>query len=166
MGYTVLSYAAIDNEYELAKMLLKSGAKPDYGLNFPLYQICWASEKPKNQNEMIKLLIAYGANLNKKQKNTNDTPLMATIKKQGDKYAKLLIQYGAKVNVVNSEGETPLILAVDYYANLIDVSLVQYLISQGSDVNVITKTGHTALSIAAYNGYPLILDSFWKTVPT
>ncbi|MBP5569236.1 MAG: ankyrin repeat domain-containing protein [Treponema sp.] len=157
LGYTVLSYAAIDNEYELAKMLLKSGAKPDYGLNFPLYQICWASEKPKNQNEMIKLLIAYGANVNKKQKNTNDTPLMATIKKQGGKYAKLLIQYGAKVNVVNSEGETPLILAVDYYANLIDVSLVQYLISQGSDVNVITKTGHTALSIAAYNGYPLIL---------
>ena len=39
LGYTVLSYAAIDNEYELAKMLLKSGAKPDYGLNFPLYQI-------------------------------------------------------------------------------------------------------------------------------
>lgn len=157
LGYTLLSYAAIDNEYELAKLLLKSGAKPDVGLNFPLYQVCWASEKPKNQNDMIKLLIAYGANVNKKQKNTNDTPLMATIKKQGGKYAKLLIQYGAKVNVSNSDGETPLILAVDYYSNLIDVSLVQFLIQQGADVNAITKSGHTSLSIAAYNGYPLIL---------
>lgn len=157
LGYTLLSYAAIDNEYELAKLLLKSGAKPDAGLNFPLYEVCWASEKPKNQNDMIRLLISYGANVNKKQKNTNDTPLMATIKKQGGKYAKLLVQYGAKVNVSNSDGETPLILAVDYYSNLIDVSLVQYLISEGADVNAITKKGNTALSIAAYNGLPLIL---------
>lgn len=152
LGYTVLSYASIDNQIEIVELLLKSGAKPDAGVNFPLYEICWASEKPKNQSEIIKLLVSYGANINKKQKNTNDTPLLATIKKQGGKYARLLIQLGAKVNVSNDDGETPLILAIDYYTKLIDSSLVTLLITQGADVNAISDQGYTPLSVACYNG--------------
>lgn len=153
IGYTVLSYAAIDNEIEIVKFLLANGAKPDAGLNFPLYEICWASEKPKDQSEVINLLVAAGANINKKHKNSSDTPLMATLKKQNGKYARLLINSGAKTGVTNSSGQTALIVCADYLDRANCVSIMRLLIEKGSDVNVRDKNGNTALSVSASRGF-------------
>lgn len=152
LGYTVLSYAAIDNNIEIVQLLLESGAKPDAGVNFPLYEVCWASQKYTSRYEVINLLLQYGANVNKKHKNTSLTPLMATIKNQHGEYALYLLKKGAKINAVNSDGETPLMLAIDYKDRPTDLVLIRTLISQGADVNVIAKNGNTALSIACYNG--------------
>lgn len=152
LGYTVLSYAAIDNNVDLVKMLLESGAKPDSGVNFALYEVCWASQKYTSRYEVINLLLQYGANVNKKHKNTSLTPLMATIKNQHGEYAQYLLKKGAKINITNSDGETPLMLAIDYKDRPTDLVLIRSLISYGADVNVIAKNGNTALSIACYNG--------------
>lgn len=152
LGYTVLSYAAIDNDAEIVKLLLESGAKPDAGVNFPLYEVCWASKKISSRYEVINLLIKHGANLNKKHKNTTLTPLMATIKMQHGEYAAYLIHMGAKVNVANADGETPLMFAIDYKEEYEGIGLVSTLIENGADVNAISKNGNTPLSIACYNG--------------
>lgn len=152
LGYTVLSYAAIDNEVEIVRLLLESGAKPDAGINFPLYEVCWTGEKIQNRYEVINLLLQYGANINKKHRNTTYTPLMATIKKQKGYYASYLVSHGAKVNILNSDGESALMLAIDYKINKYESSVIRKLIDTGANVNYIAKNGNTALSIACFNG--------------
>lgn len=152
LGYTTLSYAAIDNDVEIVKLLLESGAKPDAGINFPLYEACWAGENIKNRYETISLLLQYGANINKKHRNTTYTPLMATIKKQNGLYAAYLVAHGAKVDILNSEGESALMLAVDYRAGKSDSTVIRKLLEAGANVNFIAKNGNTALSIACFNG--------------
>lgn len=151
LGYTVLSYAAIDNNLEIVKLLLESGAKPDAGINFPLYEACWAAENISNRYDVINLLLQYGANINKKHRNTSYTPLMATIKRQKGYYASFLILKGAKVNLVTSDGETALMLAIDYKSKRNDSMVVKKLIESGANVNAIAKNGNTALSIACNN---------------
>lgn len=150
LGYTVLSYAAIDNDLEIVQLLLESGAKPDAGLNFPLYEACWAAENVSNRYEVINLLLKYGANINKKHRNTTYTPLMATIKRQNGYYAQYLILKGAKVNLTNGDGETALMLAIDYKSRRTDSSIIKKLIESGANVNYIAKNGNTALSIACF----------------
>lgn len=151
LGYTVLSYAAIDNDLEIVQLLLENGAKPDAGLNFPLYEACWAAENVANRYEVINLLLQHGANINKKHRNTSYTPLMATIKRQKGYYAQYLILKGAKVNIVNSDGETALMLAIDYKSKRNDSVIIKKLIESGANLNYIAKNGNTALSIACFN---------------
>lgn len=152
LGYTVLSYAAIDNDVKLVRLLLESGAKADAGVNFPLYEVCWATGKQTSRYEVINLLLSHGANINKKHKNTSLTPLMATIKMQHGEYALYLISKGAKINLTDADGESALMLAVDYKDKASGDKLIRALIENGADVNKISKNGHTALSIACYNG--------------
>lgn len=151
LGYTVLSYATIDNDFKLVKFLLENGAKVDAGVNFPLYEACWAKESYFNRTDVINLLLQYGANINKKHKNTTYTPLMATIKRQKSFYVNYLVAKGAKVNIVNSDGESALMLAIDYRDKRQGVSSIKKLIECGANINYIAKNGNTALSIACNN---------------
>lgn len=160
-GYTLLGRASWDCDKENIIFLLNNGASPDAGTRFALYEVCSNEKINPNGMEIIKILIQRGANINKKQKETGNTALMATLTKQQGKYARLLIESGANVSIKNSENETALMMAIDYCAQ--DYSLVRTIITQGADVNQISKNGDTALSLASYKGnsslVKLLLDN-------
>ncbi|MFI5385276.1 MAG: ankyrin repeat domain-containing protein [Fimbriimonadales bacterium] len=58
--------------------------------------------------------------------------------------AKLLLDRGARVDSVNKEGETPLMLAASCVADL-NMPLIKLLVSRGADVNRSDRHGDTAL---------------------
>lgn len=150
-GYTLLGRACWDCEKETVQFLLENGAKTDAGTRFALYEVCSNEKINPNGEEIIKLLIKYGANVNKKQKKTFNTSLMATLSKQKGKYARLLMDNGASVAVKNIDGETPLMMAIDYCTS--DFALINLIASMGSDINAVSKNGDSALSLVCYKGH-------------
>lgn len=167
LGYTVLSYAVIDNDVKIVKMLLENGAKANAGINFPLYELCRTKQKITGRYEVLNLLVSYGANINQQHKNTSLTPLMATIQNQKGEYANYLLQKGAKLNYKNDDGETALMMAIDYSDGKSD-NLIKKMIESGADLDIVARNGSTALSIACYKGdsrtVKLLLENKAKTV--
>jgi len=73
---------------------------------------------------------------------------------------KLLVDAGAKVNVDDSRGMTPLMLAVSSEHQ--DAALVRLLLKSGADPNARSKTGETVLDWARKYGDPAVLETLQK----
>ncbi|MBP7190051.1 MAG: ankyrin repeat domain-containing protein, partial [Rickettsiaceae bacterium] len=98
--------------------------------------------------EVAKLLISYGANVNLLDK-YNWTPLHIACSHGHTEVAKLLISYGANVNLPNSNGGTPLHEACSNG----HTKVVDFLIKHGANVNLPDNIGWTPLHIACGNGH-------------
>jgi ankyrin repeat protein len=127
---TPLHYAAIGAHKEVVELLLahkadvnarnKDGITPLHGaaviyylgvLDLPPAQIhSWVVETRYNHLEVVKLLLAKGADINAKA-NHGDTPLHAAVQNDYKDMVILLIANKADVNVANNRGMTPLDVA-------------------------------------------------------
>jgi len=82
-------------------------------------------------------------------------PIHEAVMVQNKEAVELLLEYGADVNSVNSDGDTPLFTAVRYCD---DPAMVNMLILAGADVNYKNSEGISPLKYAAvYNQNPEIL---------
>ena len=94
----------------------------------------WAGEPPLHTAaafgslETIRVLLEYGADVNFATPFGSRTPLMAACIHRNYRVAQLLIEAGAEVNALDSQGESPLDLARDSG----DAKLVQLLINHGA----------------------------------
>ena len=84
--------------------------------------------------------------------NDGDTPLHATIYRDDDYGAKLLIEAGADINAVGNTGYSPLHAAV-FEGNEV---LVEALLAAGADQKVRCKHGKSARDLAAEGSKNLI----------
>jgi len=132
--------------------------------------------------KMIQLLLAAGANPNAQLKlfppfrqigsdrgadlllTVGTTPLLRAAKAGDVNAMKLLLARGAKVDLANSLGVTPLMAAAGLGSNEIDtrgkyvteqqaIAAIELLIAQGAQVNAIDNLGRSALYGAAYWGW-------------
>jgi len=94
----------------------------------------------KGHKEIVKLLIAEGADVNAKDK-YGMTPLHLAETKEA---AELLIANGADVNARTGDGQTPLLFAVMSGSK----ETVEILIAKGADVNAMDGAGVTPLDMA------------------
>lgn len=113
-GQTALEQIARSGNVEAAKLLLDAGAKVDAGLigrDGPLH-----SAASLGNYELIQLLLSKGADANARGQGGR-TPLhaIASAGRNNDSGrlngAKLLLEFGAKLDATNSQGQTPLMLA-------------------------------------------------------
>ena len=88
-------------------------------------------------------LLKAGANVNIPHPPWQLTPLLVASELNFD-MVKLLVNHGAKVNVSDRDGITPLMRAV----TLRDLHMVQLLLDAGAQINVKDNRGHTALTHA------------------
>ena len=96
----------------------------------------------------MEMLLKAGANPDQPAGVNNWTPLLHAIHKGRRESVRVLIQYGAKVNL-EAGGTTPLIMAAGYgYAGI-----VKLLLASGADPMERDRDGYTALS-AAVGGVP------------
>jgi uncharacterized protein len=101
--------------------------------------------------EMVKSLIAKGANVNAKDED-GETALMGAAEKGHLEIVKLLLGKGAKVNAKNEEGVTALMGAAEKGY----LEIVRLLLDKGANVNAKRKDGATAL----YTAYALRHPAF------
>jgi ankyrin repeat protein len=192
MDYKGVVYAAaVNGSADTLKVLLDYGFDPDdnpLDMNVtPLMEIARQYKSAKGNEKCsltrcINLLIEYGADINSVD-STQRTPLhIAAYNDAAYPVAETLLAAAAKVDLLDSSGETALYIAVKYDApvNFIslflengsdvnnggsygkypimhaviskDMELVKFFISKGADVNFQNKKGLTPLMMAAKRG--------------
>ena len=113
-GETALDHAVFNRCANIVDDLLAHGANPDtpgsihcYGVSNPL---CVALSR-QYTDDIVCMLLAYGANPNKASKK-GDTPLHLAIKKSNSTCVDMLLAHGANPNIRNQSGQTALEVAV------------------------------------------------------
>ena len=91
----------------------------------------------------VKRLLAEGANVNARSKDTKDTPLHVASTKE---VAVLLLACGANVNTANNYDNTPLHIA-SFYGHK---DVIRVLLAGGADINARDNDGKTPLHVASF----------------
>jgi ankyrin repeat protein len=176
-GTTALIFAAgatpvVDQRYrgstEAVELLIASGASVEgASANGPTALMYTAMHGNVGS---AAALLAHGADVNARRGGA--TPLIDTVAYGRDDMALLLLDHGARVNDVDSNGDTPLLLALNalelpevrrpggFWRRLLGDSgdhaqrerrerIVGMLLDRGADVNAAAPRGHTALALAA-----------------
>ena len=100
-----------------------------------------------NSAEVVKVLIAKGADVNAKNE-YGETPLHWAAEANAAEIAKMLIAKGAEVNAKSKRGSTPLHFAASENA----AEVAKVLIAKGAEVNAKSRHGDTPLDIARKRG--------------
>jgi ankyrin repeat protein len=137
-----LCRAVEKNNTAIAEYLIDHGANVNYPKDWgPLHQAPYVS----NNMEMVKLLLARGADIN-----AGSWPaLTVSIWEERKDIFDLLIQRGADANIADKDGHTPLYWAV----NKDDLDYLKILIAHGAKVDAKLWGGQTALMPEAMAGY-------------
>jgi ankyrin repeat protein len=100
--------------------------------------------------DVVRLLLLKGADPNVSSKNGYEVyPIHSAVASNYDMVAKMLIEAGAEVNVVQMSGVTPLHSAA--HSGNIDLLIV--LLEAGADVNALTEDGKTPADKASEKGF-------------
>jgi len=161
-GRTALMRAIKRGELPVVEMLIKAGANVNAIVKFHNQTpLMWAAAAPKNAGEMVKLLLAKGADV-KPRALYSDWPSQITSEPRaqyrpvGGLTALLyaardgcydcvaeMIAAGADVNIPTPEGVTPLMIALDNEHN----DVAKLLLDRGANPHVWDWWGRTALYI-------------------
>jgi ankyrin repeat protein len=138
---------------KMIELLLNAGANPNAQLKLfpPFRQI--------GSDRGADLLLTVGT-----------TPLLRAAKAGDTDAMKLLLAHGAKADLPNSLGVTPLMAAAGLRSNEIDtrgkyvtekdaIAAIDLLVAAGADVNVIDERGQSAVYGAAYWGWNDVIKS-------
>ncbi len=103
--------------------------------------------------------IAKGAKVNFKEKGNDDvTPLFLAVENGNVEIARLLLNYGAKVNARDAQRRTPL-MRIDSES---DIEMVDLLLQFGAKVDLEDKEGNTALMAAAEESDAKVVEALIK----
>ena len=158
MNRGAIAAAADSGDVAILRQLLAKGGDPNEPAQFGSALIDVAF---RGNVEAVKMLIAYGANVN--FKSAHNPPVKAGIQDIGELTALMtaascghseavntLLNAGASVNVSDMREMTPLLLAVT--AESQNVETVRVLLAKGADVNAKDHNGRTALAWASLWG--------------
>jgi len=169
-GQTALIHAILNLNPEAVNALLTAGAAVNVVDNQGGTALTYASQK--GHIEAVNALLTVGANMNVVD-SEGQTPLLYSIKTRNEKVFNALMTAGAdvnltnyalmeacsrsssmalailrtpgvKINVVNREGNTPLIYATQLPGN----DVINTLLAMGADINAMNNYGRTALAVA------------------
>ncbi len=151
----LIGYAAQFSNPRVLKFLLERGDKRD-GDDPETQSIEW---RPiyyailYNEDECVRLLLEYGEDPNVVCKGWtlgSGNPLHLAAYNNMVGKMKILLKYGAKLELVGRSGDTPLLSAVLKPDN---VDAVKFLLSKGANRNAKNRLGETALDVARRKKY-------------
>jgi ankyrin repeat protein len=168
-GQTALMIAIKNGELPIVQMLLDAGANVNVVEKVQdQTPLMWAAAATRNASEMVKLLIAKGANVNARAR-FSDWPSQITSEPRAQYHAyggltpllyaarggcygcvEALLAAGADVNLPTPEGVTPIMIALDNNFS----SVAKLLMERGGNPHVWDVYGRTALYIAVGNTAP------------
>ena len=161
---------ATENGYcEILKMLLESGIKiPRSSFWSNSYNVafsCLSKAAHNGRTDIVKLLLEYGANTEKKDLREAFIEAMSNGNLE---MTKILLAAGANVNIKDKNGITPLMFAVLFPIENQEI-IVEWLVAAGAHVNVKRETWieegrrqkkviNTALTYAKERGHEKIVE--------
>ena len=131
------------------KVALASAAL-EGGADITNYRPLWTASE-MGHTEVVKLLLKYGANVNKAHPKFGSTPLFQASEMGRTKVVQLLLDYNADVNKATIDmGFTPLYAA----SQMGYTDVVNLLLQHGANPNIVeTAEGSTPLLIASQQGH-------------
>jgi ankyrin repeat protein len=145
-GNNPLLYACKLNLLDMVQYLIENGASVDvrnkYG-HSAILNACWQiggkdsiclSEVKRRQYEIVKLLVANGANVNDSIIPHGYTPLSMACVNDNIELVKYLIAHQAEINVTDGVGFRMICWACCYHAN--DTQLIRFLLSKGAKADI------------------------------
>ncbi|KAG8014219.1 Ankyrin repeat and SOCS box protein 10 [Nibea albiflora] len=159
-GTTALHESCESCQPECTKLLLVHGANANAvsedGL-MPLH-LCTSPES----FECAKYLLQYGAAINGRSIEEEDTPLHVAARNGLPDHAELYLRYGAAVDKKNYEGLTPLNAACSQRQEVEELQryfkVCQILTGAGADIHITDQDRHSPLHMACKNANPDIVD--------
>ena len=157
-----MKFAIRRGQEKLLELLLKHGAdvsgeKGSRYLVFAFLNYPITLKKRSNYNEIIRLLLSHGANINERDSKQR-TPLMRTVDPlfEGlEERLLLMLKYGADVNAQDEKGRTPLMYALrTYNRRRKENNVVPLLIENGTDLTLRDIYGFTASDYARFYEAP------------
>jgi ankyrin repeat protein len=162
-GQTALMIAIKNGDLPVFNLLIDAGARVNAVEKVQdQTPLMWAAAAARNAPEMVKVLIAKGANVNARAK-FNDWPGQITSEPRaqyhtyggltpllyaarGGCYAcvEALVSAGADVNLPNNEGMTPMMIALDNSQN----GVAKFFLDHGANPKAWDIYGRTALYVA------------------
>ncbi len=156
-GFTPLHYAVFGGSREVVAALLDAGAPADPLV--PLGDMASRYISPLHlaahygDLAICELLVVRGADVNSKLPSEGKSwidpvlriPLHHATESGNGRLVEFLLNHGAEVGAVDSEGQTPLHGAAEFG----DAAMVETLLARGTPVNAADKGGRTALYHAA-----------------
>lgn len=164
-GVTPLMQAAIDSDFERAKILLSQGANPnirsassdkDYALNYAIF-----NGGKLGSLAVAELLIANGANVNlTNARGMAPIHFMMQITNADNRWKILndLIEYGANINAQNEDGSTMLHITVTNWDNGW-IDRINQVYGQIINYDIKDKRGRTPLDLAIELGHVSVNDA-------
>jgi ankyrin repeat protein len=145
-GVTALSLAAENASLRMVEALLTAGANPNVAQMSGMTPLLEAVNV--GRLDLIKLLIAHKANVDAATAKTKLTPLMWAIGDNHPEIAKTLIESGADVKAVTTDGFS----ALTFAARVGDIDTARLLIARGLPVDETGPERVHALPYAALSG--------------
>ena len=147
-GYRPLDIAIKAENLQIAELLLEKGARPKRGE----LQIMLCLAIQKDNQDLAKLLIKYGAQVNASIDRGMNTPLRFAVTSGKTEMVKFLIAQGAFLHPYGEDKDL-LFLSLEKYPEIF-----QMLIKNTTDVNVQDKEGNTLLAKATSLNEPLLVE--------
>ena len=165
-GQTALMVAIKNGDLPIFQMLIDAGARVNVVEKVQEQTpLMWAAAATRNAAEMVKVLIAKGANVSARAKFT-DWPAQMTSEPRAQYHpyggltpllyaarggcyvcVEALVNAGADANLPTPEGLSPMMIALDNNQN----GVAKYLLDKGANPHLWDVYGRTALYIAAGN---------------
>ncbi len=146
-AYVAFCLASRKGYIDIIKTLIKAGLDCNFkdninGLNYLMILLDnFHLHEEKLNQEILDLFLSNGIDINDKDFD-GDTILIRALDGRYEKFAKLLIDSGADINIQSgSSGSSALILAIENGYN----EMVKILIDKGANVNAKDNKGYTAL---------------------
>jgi ankyrin repeat protein len=151
-GATPLLYAAKENEFSAVKLLLAYFADPSAAMKNGTTALHEAAANGSIRT--VKLLVEMKAQLEATTK--NGTALHFAVSEDREKTVAELLRLGAKADVTNAGGVTPLMLACLMNKPVV----VKELLEGGATLSLTMEGGLTALHMAAETGFTEVVEEF------
>ncbi|GMT18989.1 hypothetical protein PFISCL1PPCAC_10286 [Pristionchus fissidentatus] len=154
-GRTALMAAAFMENHEIVEDLLRSGADVncvDSSGATALHLVLSNGCKSERHRLTLNTLLNFKANSNLSDSHGRACIHLAAY--HGDECIETIARYADQIDLQDSDGRTPLMLA----ASQGQMDSVQMLVSRGADIDAIDEQGRTALMLGAIHGHLAIVD--------
>lgn len=148
MGMSALHYAVNGEHLEVVKRLIEKGADVNIQsmMGSPLHRAVF-----NGNTEMIRLLLGAGADVDSVMASSGWTPMHIAALSGWYEAAKLLVDNGSGLNIVDKRGATALYYAV-MTGNRDAEKVAILLLNQGAEFNKTAPDGRTLLLVAVQKG--------------